>query len=91
MVLDDCVENEGIEPMPWPAYSPDLNSIENLSDALGRVVSSRFPPPATVTEPKTALQEEWRLLSSVMIDYIIESMVRRYKLCIKVRGAHLSF
>ncbi|GFW54204.1 glycerol-3-phosphate dehydrogenase, mitochondrial [Trichonephila clavipes] len=45
--------------MVWPAYSPDFNPIENLWDALGRAVSSRFPPPATLIELETALQEEW--------------------------------
>ncbi|KFM66501.1 hypothetical protein X975_13432, partial [Stegodyphus mimosarum] len=61
--------------MAWPAYSPDLNPIENLWDALGRAVSSRFPPPATLIELETALQEEWRLLNSAVVDHIIENMV----------------
>ncbi|GFX34769.1 transposable element Tcb1 transposase [Trichonephila clavipes] len=42
------LESEGFARMAWPAYSPDLNPIENLWDALGRAVSSRFPPPATL-------------------------------------------
>ncbi|KFM73750.1 hypothetical protein X975_08779, partial [Stegodyphus mimosarum] len=63
--------------MAWPAYSPDLNPIENLWDALGRVVSSRFPPPATLIELEIALQEEWRLLNSAVVDHLIESMVTR--------------
>ncbi|GFW61120.1 putative transposable element [Trichonephila clavipes] len=44
--------------MAWPAYSLDLNIIENLWDALGRAVYSRFPPPSTLIELESVLQEE---------------------------------
>ncbi|KFM63069.1 Transposable element Tcb1 transposase, partial [Stegodyphus mimosarum] len=74
-IVDDYLESEGIARMAWPAYSPDLNPIENLWDALGRAVSSHFPPPATLIELETALQEEWRLLNSAVVDHLIESMV----------------
>ncbi|GFS66885.1 transposable element Tcb2 transposase [Trichonephila clavipes] len=57
-IVDDYLESEGIARMAWPAYSPDHNPIENVWDALGRVVPSRFPPPATLIELETALQEE---------------------------------
>ncbi|GFY33294.1 transposable element Tcb1 transposase [Trichonephila clavipes] len=76
-IVDDYLESEGIARMAWPAYSPDLNPIENLWDALGHAVSSRFPPLATLIELETALQEEWRLLNSAVVDHLIESMVRR--------------
>ncbi|GFT67171.1 transposable element Tcb1 transposase [Trichonephila clavipes] len=57
-IVDDYLESEEIAHMAWSAYSPDLNPIENLWDALGRAVPSRFPPPATFIELETALQEE---------------------------------
>ena len=63
-IVDDYLESEGIAHMVWPAYSPDLNPIENLWDALGCAVSSCFSPQATLIELKIALQEEWRLLNS---------------------------
>ncbi|KFM59333.1 Transposable element Tcb2 transposase, partial [Stegodyphus mimosarum] len=85
-IVDDYLESEGIAHMAWPAYSPDLNPIENLWDVLGRTVSSRFPPPATLIELETALPEEWRLLNSAVVDHLIESMVTRCELCIQMRG-----
>ncbi|GFY02480.1 transposable element Tcb1 transposase [Trichonephila clavipes] len=57
-IVDDYLESEEIARMAWTAYSPDLNPIENLWDALGRAVSLRFLPPATLIELETALQEE---------------------------------
>ncbi|GFW18342.1 transposable element Tcb1 transposase [Trichonephila clavipes] len=57
-IVDVYLESEGIARMAWPAYSPNLNPIENLWDALGRAVFSRFPPPAILIELETALQEE---------------------------------
>ena len=58
-IVYDYLESEGIARMAWPAYSPDLNPIENFWDALGRAVSLRSPPPATLIELQTVLQEEW--------------------------------
>ncbi|GFX85907.1 transposable element Tcb2 transposase [Trichonephila clavipes] len=52
--VDVCLEIERIARMAWPAYSSDLNPIETFWDALGRIVSSRFPPPATLSELETA-------------------------------------
>ncbi|GFW84738.1 transposable element Tcb2 transposase [Trichonephila clavipes] len=90
-IVDEYLEIEGIARMAWPAYSSDIYPIENLWNALGRAVSSCFPPPATLIEVETALQEEWRLLNSAVVDHLIESMVRRCKLCIQTRGDHIPY
>ncbi|GFW73567.1 transposable element Tcb1 transposase [Trichonephila clavipes] len=66
-IVDDYLKSEGISHMAWPAYSPDLNPIENLWDDLNHAVSSRFPPPATLIELETALHEEWKLLTSAVV------------------------
>ena len=58
VIVDDSMESEGIAGIAWPAYSLNLNPIENLWDVLSRAVSSRFSPPATLFELKTALKEE---------------------------------
>ncbi|GFU30815.1 transposable element Tcb2 transposase [Trichonephila clavipes] len=85
------LESKGIARIAWPAYLPDLNFIGNLWDSLGGAVSSRSSPPATPIELETALQEEWRLLNSAVVDLLIESMVRRCKLCIQMRGDHIPY
>ncbi|GFW26758.1 transposable element Tcb1 transposase [Trichonephila clavipes] len=74
-IVNDYLESEETARMAWPAYSPNLNPIENIWDALGRAVPSRFPTPATLIALETALQEEWRLLNSAVVDHLIESMV----------------
>ncbi|GFT10507.1 transposable element Tcb1 transposase [Trichonephila clavipes] len=73
-IVDDYLESEGNARMAWLAYMADLNPIENLWDALGRAVSLRFPPPATLIELETALQEEWQLLNAAVVDHLIQSI-----------------
>ncbi|CAG4973881.1 unnamed protein product [Colias eurytheme] len=48
-----------IAAMDWPARSPDLNPIEHLWDELKRKVRARNPAPATKSDLKAALIEEW--------------------------------
>ncbi|GFY35921.1 histone-lysine N-methyltransferase SETMAR [Trichonephila clavipes] len=85
-IVDDYLVSEEIARMALSAYSHDLNPIENLWDALDCAVSSRFSPPSTFIELETALQEKWRLLNSEVVDHLIDSMVRRCKLCVQMRG-----
>ena len=47
-LVDDMLEEEGIEHMQWPASSLDLNPIEHVWDALGRRIAGRPAPPTTI-------------------------------------------
>ncbi|GFW97409.1 transposable element Tcb2 transposase [Trichonephila clavipes] len=41
LTVEELLENEDITRMDWPAYSPDLNHIEHVCDALGRRIAAR--------------------------------------------------
>ncbi|GFX85893.1 transposable element Tcb1 transposase [Trichonephila clavipes] len=89
-IVDDYLENERVLRITWPACSSDLNPIENHCEALGRAVFLRFPPPSTLIELETALQEEWQLLNSAMIDHLIERIVALGRDTIRLPG-YLSY
>ncbi|GFU75351.1 transposable element Tcb2 transposase [Trichonephila clavipes] len=60
------LESEDIIRMDWPAYSPDLNPIENVCDALGRRIAARLHHPENTQQLKQMLIEEWALLPQEM-------------------------
>ncbi|GFX77327.1 transposable element Tcb2 transposase [Trichonephila clavipes] len=49
-LVEDFLFEEGIVRMEWPTYSPDMNPIDNVWDALGRRVAGRQPPSQTLQE-----------------------------------------
>ena len=70
-------EAHGIDTMPWPAQSPDLNPIEHLWDRLNRRVRKRIPLPTSLPALVAALQEEWAKIPLEEVRDLISSMPRR--------------
>ncbi|GFW05560.1 transposable element Tcb1 transposase [Trichonephila clavipes] len=58
LAVQDCLDSESIQRLVLPARSPDLNSIENVWDALGRQVADRNYPPTNKNTLIRALTEE---------------------------------
>ncbi|GFV88369.1 DDE_3 domain-containing protein [Trichonephila clavipes] len=70
-IVDECLQSEDITRMDWPAYSPDLNPIENVSDRLGRRFAARQPLPTCLPELRRALLDEWCNIPQDQIDNLI--------------------
>ncbi|GFT63734.1 transposable element Tcb2 transposase [Trichonephila clavipes] len=77
--------------MECPACSPDMNPTEHVSDALGRRVDGRQPPPQTLQELERALLEEGGRIPQFMINSLIDSMPQRCSTLLAVRGNHAPY
>ncbi|GFX01615.1 transposable element Tc1 transposase [Trichonephila clavipes] len=74
LAVQDCLDSEGIPRLVWPVRSTDLNTIENVWDALGREVAGRNYPPTNKNTPIRALTEEWDKLPQQLLDNVVQSM-----------------
>ncbi|GFV44773.1 transposable element Tcb2 transposase [Trichonephila clavipes] len=84
-LVEDFLFEEGIVRMEWPAYSPDMNLIENVWDALGRGFAGHQPPPQTFQEMERAVLEEWDRIPQLVINSFIDSMPQRCSTLLAVR------
>ncbi|GFU80184.1 transposable element Tc3 transposase [Trichonephila clavipes] len=90
-IVEEYLEDHGLERMEWPARSPDLNPIEHLWDYLGRAVAALNPPPRSLHELKQGLLCVWSSLPIPVSDNLINSMGNRCRQCIQVRGGHIPY
>ncbi|GFX05305.1 transposable element Tcb2 transposase [Trichonephila clavipes] len=77
LAVEELLESEYITRMDWPTYSPDLNPIEHVWDALGRRIVARLHHPENTQQLKQLLIEEWALLPQEMLHQLVLSMRRR--------------
>ncbi|GFV20861.1 transposable element Tcb2 transposase [Trichonephila clavipes] len=91
LAVEELLESEDITRIDWPAYSPDLNPIEHVWDALGRRITARLHHPENTQQLKQLLIEEWSLLPQEMLHQLVLSMRRRCEATIAVRGGHIPY
>jgi len=67
-------QQQGINVLPWPSRSPDLNPIENVWGILVRDVYADNRQYQTVEELKTAIMGAWNRLPQETVNRLVESM-----------------
>jgi len=81
--------NHGIDLIDWPAWSPDLNPIEELWNDLKRRVHGRHPQ--TTEQLERYITEEWAATELDYISRICRSMPRRLQLVIANNGHKIPY
>jgi transposase len=89
-VVREFKEDEGIQSLPWPANSPDLNPIEHAWDYLGRRIRSH-PQPVNVEQLTRLLGEEWDLIPQEFLDNLVLSMSNRVGAVLESRGGYTRY
>ncbi len=79
----------GITWLEWPAWSPDLNPIENFWSELKARVYSRFPQ--TMEELEQFIREEWDATGLTYINKLCRSMPRRLQLLLENEGHKIAY
>jgi transposase len=81
--------NHGIDLIDWPAWSPDLNPIENLWSDLKRRVYAHHPQ--TMEELEDWIGKEWAATDLTFISHLCRSMPQRLQLLRENNGHKISY
>ena len=76
--------------LPWPAVSPDINSIEYIWDYIGRKVQARGNID-NLRDLNKALIQEWNNIPNIVIRRYVRSMRGSLSACINSQGGHTRY
>ncbi|KAL1493686.1 hypothetical protein ABEB36_009381 [Hypothenemus hampei] len=89
--VSEFLNESGIDVLPWPAQSPDLNPIEQAWDMLQRGVLRGGNNFQNREQLFAVLQESWRLIPQQDLNNLILSMQRRCRAVVNSRGGHTNY
>ena len=75
----------------WPARSPDLPPIENVWDYVGRKISNSRRRITNEEQLWVAVERAWNDVSQGTIRNLFDSMQRRVRMVLKVRGRGINY
>nr|KAG5693248.1 hypothetical protein BaRGS_000830 [Batillaria attramentaria] len=87
----DLLQRSGIQVMPWPALSPDMNPIEQFWDLLQTQLNRVVPRPTTVAELDRAVRQAWANIPRAARNTLVRLMTRRCQAVIDATGGHTRY
>src|SRR5262249_46342936 len=82
---------EGIQVLPWPAQSPDLNPIEHLWHHLKLKLALYERKAQSIRELWERCDREWNLFTHEQCRKYIDSMPARVQAVRKAKGGHTHY
>jgi len=90
-IAKDWLYDEGIRVIDWPAYSPDLNPIENLWGVLARKVYNNQRQFEDVDSLVECVLAAWASISEEYLQNLVDSMQRRCTKVIQCKGKKIDY
>ncbi|CDH61286.1 hypothetical protein RO3G_16829 [Lichtheimia corymbifera JMRC:FSU:9682] len=85
-------EDNAVNVMKWPAYSPDINPIENLWAIVKRKLNEYDEAPASMRELWERVEYVWEhSITPELCKKLIESMPKRMEKLYKAKGGHINY
>jgi transposase len=80
----EFLQESGVQTVPWPAKSPDLNPIENLWGIMKSRI--RVETKADVEDLEIAIIDAWNEVSDEEIDALVKSFPHRVRRMVESKG-----
>ena len=74
--------------LDWPAYSPDLNPIENIWGWLKAMVSKEIPQ--NLDDLEKIIKKHWKSITPMMIQPYIDGMEQRFRDVLSKHGGYIN-
>ena len=97
-IIRDWLQENRINVMDWPPYSPDLNPIENLWALLKVEIYRSYPELVGISNTQASLDllircaiATWEELSEQLLLKLLDSMVHRVNAVLKANGWYTKY
>ena len=91
IITQRFLTDHDVNVLDWPAYTPDMNCIENLWSYLTKALKKRKPDPENADELFQVLSDAWNAIPRTVVHAHTSSMRRRVDCLWRVQGSHTKY